>query len=442
FVPKHSNFSPFCSAGHAQMADGRILIAGGDGDNVVNVFSFSLRQDGRFQIRTYSREAGFTDVSTLTTPRWYPTIATLPGGNFLIVGGSSLYRSYLPTDLARNNPTMEVFPPNGRGSVYLDILGETYPYNSYPIVQVLPVSGNVFIFAGVKSAVVDTSTLTVQSLLPDLVRANLEPSRSFPYLSPWTMLPLTYRNGKFANGLKLSASFASKSCSRIAPEEPNPHWLDEDMPIPRVMGDAVLLPDGTVLFVNGAKKGTADGPAGFSKAWDPSSEAVLFDPGAEGENRWKTMAAATVPRLYHSTALLLPDGRVLTAGSDQQNYANTSASPFEYRVEIFHPPFFSANRLVINSCPATVRYGEQFTVKVGNPLAVQMVSIVRYSTATHSTNPDQRWVELEIMQRSQGQGVVVASAPPNGKFAPPGAWMVFVLDSNKIPSVGCTMLLN
>ncbi|KAI9339803.1 hypothetical protein DFJ73DRAFT_762798 [Zopfochytrium polystomum] len=412
-VPKHVAFSPFC-AGAVQMEDGSILIAGGDGDNV----GAGYIRDGRQAVRRYDpAAAAFTDIGTLNRTRWYPTVTALPAGRFaasdvLVVGGHSA--SYLPADPDRSNPTMELW---GEGRVKrvwdnVDVLVGTYPYNSYPLVYVLP-SNQVSLFAGTKvhsppfyallspkllsslhfpppksqfsddqqqASLFDLSTFTTRPL-PPLLSPALAPSRSFPYLSPAVLLPFAPDSSAAAimvcGGTVAATNAAAKECSYITVDGTGTTmagWVDEEpMPVARVMGDAVLLPDGTVLYVNGAQWGTADGPAGHGLAKDPAFEAVLYTPTAPRGSRWRRLAAATIPRLYHSSALLHPDGRVLVFGSDQQNYADPALSPFEYRVEAFSPPYLAevhsgdpntGGRLEIVDAPRVARCGDALEIRV------------------------------------------------------------------------------
>jgi hypothetical protein len=123
---------------------------------------------------------------------------------------------------------------------------------------------------------------------------------------------------------------------------------------PRVMPDAVLLPDGTVFVTNGSSTGFADNGA------NPVYDAEIYDPRAD---RWTTMAPMLLPRLYHATALLLPSGQVLTAGSDSQ----WNPDPFhvsEYRIERYSPPYlFRGPRPTVLSAPTALRYDDTAHVR-------------------------------------------------------------------------------
>ncbi|KAJ3113189.1 hypothetical protein HDU96_003688 [Phlyctochytrium bullatum] len=425
---KHMNYSAFC-AGHAQMADGSILVAGGDGDNVGNGYI----KDGRGAIRRYTSTEGWKDIGTLLQTRWYPTVTMVGPDRFLIVGGHT--ESYVPGDFGRSNPTLEMWPPGPEGLVHVPILTDTYPFNTYPIVQLLP-SGRVFMFAGTRACILDLPSMAMTEL-PRLAKPGLWP-RSFPYLSPSILLPLTPRNNYTATILLCGGTEktgeATRSCSTITPDEPRAAWVDEeDMPVPRVMGDAVLMPTGEVIFVNGARKGTADGPAGFTMAHDPSYQAVAYNPEAEPGRRWRSLAKATVPRLYHSSALLLQDGTIATFGSDQQNYDDPATDPFEYRMEVLDVSATPEARPRIVGAPATLACGQAFDALVQNidedvDASRLRMSIIRYGTSTHSTNMDSRMVELEVVGWVQEVGRAAKMRlrmPASGRIVPSGNWMLF-----------------
>jgi hypothetical protein len=195
------------------------------------------------------------------------------------------------------------------------------------------------------------------------------------------------------------------------------------------MPDAVLLPDGNVLVMNGSSSGYADNGA------NPVWEAELYNPAA---NTWTTLCAMQVPRLYHATALLLPDGRVMTAGTDSL----WNPDPFhhaELRVELFEPPYlFGGPRPVIAGAPATIAYGAPFAVETPDATSITAASLLRCGSCTHSFNPDQRYVGLVITARDAGSITVLA--PPDGFVAPPGYYMLFILREG-IPSVARFMRL-
>ncbi len=175
---------------------------------------------------------------------------------------------------------------------------------------------------------------------------------------------------------------ASISCGRIAPLSATPAWAMEDMPLRRNMGDMVLLPDRTVLILNGA----ANGAQGWGNAQNPVLTPVLYTSTAAVGTRFQSLTATQIPRVYHSTANLLPDGRVLVAGSNtHQFYTLTGDLPTELRIEAFSPPYLSGTQPSINNPPSTFPYGStyDFSISGGNPDLIE-INMLSAPYATHS----------------------------------------------------------
>jgi hypothetical protein len=170
---------------------------------------------------------------------------------------------------------------------------------------------------------------------------------------------------------------ASSDCRRLTPEPSDgsqPAYIqDDDMLEPRTMSQFIFLPTGKLLLLNGGQKGTAgyalgtpntpdaQMPFGRSLATDPVLRPVIYDPDAPKGSRWSTqgLSASKIPRLYHSTAILLPDGSVIVAGSNPNPDVNTSTYyNTEYRADVFFPPYFSATvRPSPQNLPQTLSYG-------------------------------------------------------------------------------------
>jgi hypothetical protein len=144
-----------------------------------------------------------------------------------------------------------------------------------------------------------------------------------------------------------------------------------------------------------------------------------------------------ITRQYHSTALLLPDGRVLSSGGgicgtcDQVGYLAKNA-------EIFSPPYlFQADgtlapRPTIDTAPTSTSYGASLEISTGNPASIRKVALVRLGAVTHSNNMEQRYVPLSF---TAGTTSLTASAPANVNVAPPGFYMLFIIDADGVPSV-------
>ncbi|MEM7339762.1 MAG: galactose oxidase-like domain-containing protein [Actinomycetota bacterium] len=199
-----------------------------------------------------------------------------------------------------------------------------------------------------------------------------------------------------------------------------------DMNLSRHWADGIVLPDGTVLAVGGSRENNREDLGGVAFAPE------IYDPLA---NTWTLMEANSTPRLYHSSAALLPDGSVFVGGGG----AAGSSIPNYPSAEVFLPPYlYDANdnlavRPTITSAPAEIGYGHTFTVDVsGN---VDRVTLLKVNTATHSMNT-QNFNELAF-QRS-GDTLTI-DAPTLVTVATPGDYQLFVLDSNGVPSVAAMM---
>jgi hypothetical protein len=196
---------------------------------------------------------------------------------------------------------------------------------------------------------------------------------------------------------------------------PTPGWrASGDMNLPRRNLNAVLLPDGKVLAVGGNQ--------GTGLYDDPVLAAELYDPTTE---RWTLMAAQNAPRAYHSTAVLLPDGRVLSAGQTNGTSQTT--------IELYSPPYlFAGPRPVIGQAPTNISYGTSFDLATEDASTIDGIVLIRASTATHGVNFDQRSVELPLVP---GASSLRVSSPSSALEAPPGWYMMFALRDG-VPSIG------
>ena len=211
--------------------------------------------------------------------------------------------------------------------------------------------------------------------------------------------------------------------------QPLPAWRETaSMAFPRTFHTLTLLPDGTVFVTGGGDTTDAVGVSGaisYPELWSPASET------------WTTMASMQKPRLYHSIALLLPDGRVLAAGGGRFNGVDEPTD--QVNAEIYSPPYlFKGPRPTISSAPATATYGGTITVETSDAARIAAVSLVRLGSVTHAFNQNQRFLELPFEIVS---GVLTVQAPANANLAPPGHYMLFILDTNGVPSVAAILKL-
>ncbi|KAI9206527.1 uncharacterized protein BJ171DRAFT_422118 [Polychytrium aggregatum] len=498
FETTQISYNGFCGH-HTQMADGSIFFVGGDNQTMYDAAGNAYISNGRKKQRIYrpcadgdtACKIGTWDLSLpeIKVERWYPTAAALYDGSHVFFSGS-IENLILDSPATwhpetNNNPTYEYYPAkpdNGKPWPRpLDILRHNYPYSLYPIAFQLP-SKKVFLFVANQTMLLDPATDTIDypSKVPD-VPADLDHQ---PWLYPYTahgiLLPLKYPKYEatvlLCGGSKRSTPDASDMCISVQPDADKPVWtVRKPLLSPRLMIDGVLLPDGKILYMNGAGWGLAGGDAGTAQyARSVNYEAEIFDPETDTHVR---VASASVMRMYHSTALLAPSGYVYTAGSEMQNvediWGNTDVpflganntcdpmsyygdssrkldltkcrSPFGTAMERFTPPYLltSKPRPAITSAPKKATYGSSIAVQI-DPKAVRggaisRVTLLRYASTTHQTNSDQRMIEIEILGKTDD--TLYISLPPNGAVAPPGNWMLFVLSSDGVPSVAATVLL-
>jgi hypothetical protein len=163
-------------------------------------------------------------------------------------------------------------------------------------------------------------------------------------------------------------------------------------------------------------------------------QAEIYDPETD---TWTPAAIATVPRLYHSTAVLLPSGQVVAAGGNPEGGDQVAWLPpdedEELRLEVFSPPYlFRGPRPVINQAPDEIAYGETFAIESPSAGSVRWVSLVRPGITTHSFDSSQRLVDLEITD--QAGTTVSVRVPDSPNLAPPGWYMLFVTNEDRVPS--------
>ncbi|EDR02674.1 uncharacterized protein LACBIDRAFT_308210 [Laccaria bicolor S238N-H82] len=248
---------------------------------------------------------------------------TLEDGSFIIIGGCRT--GGFVNDPGQNNPTYEFYPSRGQ-PVHSPVLENTLPTNLFPLTWLLP-SGKLLIQSNWQTILMDYKTQNEQPLddMPAAVR-------TYPASAGTTMMPLTPSNNYTATimfcggsnvptdqwrapGFNAMETPTSASCVQITPDVSGKYRDVEPFPEPRVLTSLILLPDQTVLALNGARKGTAGygndtWAVGQSYADDPVLTPLIYDPKAAAGKQWSSdgFSPSTVPRMYHSSATLLPDG--------------------------------------------------------------------------------------------------------------------------------------
>jgi len=407
FTPVPYGRNLFC-AGHVALADGRTLFVGGH-------IAANL---GLADTTIYDPSTGqWTRPPDMTVGRWYPTATSLPDGRVLVFSGDNIVQDRPgqppPFSDASVNSLPEVFDP--ATNQWTDLNGARLTSPLYPFMFVLS-NGTVF------DAGPDTTTriLDPATWTWSVVGTSPFDGHSAVMYRPDKIM----KSGAWADpDFKGAAAYpATGRTAVIDMSRPSPAWRETaPMAYPRSYHNLTLLPDGTVLATGG---GTMSDGVDLANAVLP---AEIWNPDTE---TWTTVAAEQNGRLYHSTALLLPDGRVLMAGGGQ---LPNSGAVNQTNGEIYSPPYlFKGARPMITAAPSVVQYGSSFTVATPDAARVASVSLIRTPAVTHAFDQDQRFQRLGFTQAGGG---LTVQAPANANLAPPGYYMLFLVDTNGVPSV-------
>jgi hypothetical protein len=195
------------------------------------------------------------------------------------------------------------------------------------------------------------------------------------------------------------------------------------MAYPRRHLNATMLPTGEVL-VTGGTSGTA-----FN---DPSLAVRVAEIWNAETGVWRQVASNAIDRAYHTTSILLPDGRVLHSGSGDALKPDGTPAPDQKNAELYSPPYlFKGARPTISSAPGSALYGQSFLVGTSDPAGVSKVSLIAIGSTTHAFNADQRFMRLDFTRTTDGINV---KAPSSRNIALPGYYMLFILNGNDVPS--------
>ncbi|HMF96645.1 MAG TPA: LamG-like jellyroll fold domain-containing protein [Vicinamibacterales bacterium] len=386
-------YNLFC-AGQAQLPDGRILVVGG----------YDPPSLGAANANIFDPVAqSWSALPNMSYRRWYPTATTLPDGRMLVTSGGQSCLTCL-ADLP------EVFDPaTGRFST-LTSARLAVPY--YPFMFVMP-DGTV-VDAGANEEVVATSKLDLTTGRWSTVDPVVRDGHSAAMYLPGKILKTGTAADSGTSGEAAATAFA------LDLTQATPAWRQvSSMAAPRAFHNTTLLPDGSVLVTGGGT--TLDGHDTTHAVF----EAELWNPATE---TWSTLAPASVPRLYHSTALLLPDGRVLSAGG-----GNDSGAENETQGQIFSPPYlFKGARPNLAQVVDTLQYGAVFSIGTPDAASIASVALMRPGAVTHGFDEDQRYIPLSFTVLP---GTVNATAPANANLAPPGYYMLFIVNAAGVPSI-------
>jgi hypothetical protein len=391
-------YNIFCS-GLAHLPDGRVFLAGGNKDQQLNGIVMTTLFDPATSTWSHGPD--------MAAARWYPSVTPLRSGETLITSGGPA--------------TPEVRQADGTLRV-LSSAALSQPL--YPWFDVAP-NGRAF-YSG-----------------PDQTLRSLDPTGT----GAWQTLSQRDSTNRDYGGHAMY-DVGKVLIAGGGPSTNSAEVLDINAATPTVTPTAsmafgrrqfnlTVLADGTALATGGNSSGAGlvDLNAGVYNAeqWNPAT------------GQWTTLAAMQVTRQYHSTALLLPDGRVLSAGGGICGTCDT-VGYLAKNAEIFSPPYLFAKdgsgqlapRPVISSAPTSLTYASSFDVATPDAANIAKVALVRLGAVTHSNNMDQRYVPLKF---TAGTGTLHLTSPATTAIAPPGPYMLFILDRNGVPSVANMMSL-
>jgi Domain of unknown function (DUF1929)/Bacterial Ig domain/Glyoxal oxidase N-terminus/Kelch motif len=390
------NVNLFCS-GHALLADGRVLVVGG--------YSGSSNPIGIANAEIFDPSNNtWTVVPSMTYRRWYPTATTLSDGRVLVTAGWQ-------TSNHSNAGIPEIYNPSTNSWTQLNSANN--PFETYPFIYQLT-DGRLIHLGGSEYAT-DTEALDLNTQSWTTIDPTIVDGGSTVMYQPGKIM----KAGSASDSQNSGAS--SKTTFTIDTTQSNPAWVQTpSMSYPRTFFNLVTLPDDSVLAVGGEtdKNGGNIANAVYAaELWSPQTHV------------WTTMASMHTPREYHSTALLLPDGRVLVSGMG----ADFGNVPDEKTAEFFSPPYlFKGARPVISQAPAQIQYGTNFFVATPDGASIASATLIRTGAVTHFFDQNTRFVPVTFQQTTGG---LTVSAPANSSLAPPGHYMLFIVNSNGVPSV-------
>ncbi|KAI3626134.1 hypothetical protein CBS9595_001495 [Malassezia furfur] len=532
--------NPFCAAGMT-LGNGTYIVVGGNkavsyggatpqgGDT--GPYAPYHDQDGRRVVRIMEPADNSGDLqwidqynspNQMDSERWYPGIEGLADGSVVIIGGATsggyINRNFPNVDPAYEtmttnpvegdwaqggaNPSYEFWPPTNKPQpAKSNFMVNTSGLNMYPHTYLMP-SGKIFMQANYSTTLWDPYNNKEEGL-PDMPG---EIIRVYPASAATAMLPLTPANNytptilfcggstvdadKWGNytapGINMYHHTANTECHSITPEKSdgsagdNVNYVhEEDLPEGRSMGQFIQLPDGTMVIVNGAEKGTAGyGNTTWNQAQDtngnkvylegfaqnPTYRPVVYDPTQPKGKRlvYDGFGNSTIARLYHSSAILIPDGSVLVAGSNPHNDVatvpqnlNSKYQGFNttYELEQWYPKYYFEPRPPVNNVPKYIKYGgdpfnvtvpASFMGKQANQLANRtQVFVIRPGFSTHAVNFGQRSLQLDLSYEVQDSGdvtFIVNPMPTNQNIFVPGPALFFVT-VNGVPSMGKMVMI-
>ncbi|MEM7338952.1 MAG: galactose oxidase-like domain-containing protein [Actinomycetota bacterium] len=405
----------FCSFGMSDPSGGGAMLIGGE-----------IVGSNRPTFTSLFNGSALTDFDRMNDSRWYPTATTLWDGRTLVQGG-------VPDDVT-NRPSIKVAEVHTPGVGWQSLEGTRNPSPAvwatsdlgwwYPKSFVTP-AGRVWNMAFDRMFYIDPDANNGDGTLTQIGDF---PTDNVGATSAAVMfdvgMVLQFGGGQPSNTYKPADGSKKASIINLNVDPPTITPVP-DMTHSRHWPDGIVLPDGKVLVIGGSQENNREdlGPVAY--------EPELYDPVS---NTWTVLEPMATPRLYHSSAVLLADGRVFVAGGGA-----AGSVPDYPSVEIFSPPnLFNSNgnlaaRPQITSAPSEIGYGHTFNATVNG--SVDRVTLLKVNHSTHNMNT-QNFMELPF---TQSGNTLTIDAPTLNTVATPGDYMLFALDSNGVPSEAAMM---
>ena len=418
-------YNLFCSS-HTFLADGRLFVAGGhiaDGKGEPHATIYNPADNMWTPLGT---------IPEMNGGRWYPTAVTLSDGGVLVSFGTDV--------LGNPNKTQQVW----KDGSWRDLTSATFdgaPY--YPRFHLVS-GGRIFMSGPLRfTQFLDTSMTGNWMTFAD--RDGSQITKEYAPSVLYTESPNDLGKVLFIGGGNGPTNEVELLDLNVMP----PKWVSTDpMQFKRRQHNATLLADGTILVMGGTQ-GTGNKYPGEMPGFNdlrigsPIRSAELWDPKKPAGSRWTKLAKAAVDRCYHSTAILLPDATVLSAGGGEYCPPNDGISendPIDTHkdAQIFTPPYLfrsdgtRADRPDITSAPDEVKFGDTFAVGTSHLDQIGKVTWVRLSSVTHSFNTNQR---INVLTFTADAANLKVTAPTDPTLCPPGHYMLFLLNKDGVPSV-------
>ena len=410
-LPNKTLVDEFCGAAQIIPTTNQVLIAGGD-DRPNGIVNVGIPNTNIFDFKTDSLTP--SPSGPMAFARWYPTLITLGTGQLLILGGADINGSGVGYP--------EIFTP-GAGwrtltGAYIAEMATGSGYY-YPRTWLASDGRVITVAAG------DTAIYAIDTSGNGHVSVIGQAPVSLNFGEPAIM---------FAQDRCLILG-ADGSCWVMDISGPTPVFTRTGSLAPdRIWSNLTVLPDGRVMVSGGSQVDNQLTGVEYTVAiWDPST------------GLWtSTGANAAVPRLYHSTAILLPDATVLSLGGGGLDPDVPSMN--HLNGEIYTPGYLytssgaAAVRPVIQQAPPDLSPGQTFTVRVDNPANIKTLALMPFGSTTHALNTTARRIELSFSV--QADGSLSVTLPANSNIVPPGDWMLFAIGNNGTPSTASTIHVN